>query len=163
LSSRAFFEDTAFDEATIAAYKKDLKFFTELRIQARQDAQETVDFSAYERQIRRPRGSAGRPAFRSPSRRDSSTSPGWPRREGFRLDDPESWSEEKTRAETDVIKTRITRMIEQDLADDPYAQTVFSELLKKAIREAEALFDHPHKQYVLFKELEEQTTSQGNP
>lgn len=45
--------------------------------------------------------------------------------------------------------------IEQELADDPYAQAVFSELLKQAIAEAEALFDHPHKQYILFKEFED--------
>lgn len=54
LSSRAFFEDTAFDEKTIAAYKRDLAFFTDLRIQAKQDAPGTVDFSAYEKQIRKP-------------------------------------------------------------------------------------------------------------
>lgn len=163
LSSRTFFEDTAFDEATIATYKKDLKFFTELRIQARQDALETVDFSAYERQIRdlvdrqvigveieEPKGVIDVTGL-------AENGP------GYRPDDPESWSEEKTRAETDVIKTRITRMIEQDLADDPYAQLVFSELLRKAIREAEALFDHPHKQYVLFKELEEQAAARATP
>jgi type I restriction enzyme R subunit len=32
----------------------------------------------------------------------------------------------------------------------------FSELLKRAIEEAEALFQHPFKQYSLFKEFEEQ-------
>jgi type I restriction enzyme R subunit len=67
----------------------------------------------------------------------------------------EEWSEEKTRNETDIIKTRITRMIEQDLRDDPYAQQVFSELLKKAIAQAEAMFEHPLKQYMLFVEFEE--------
>ncbi|MEZ1441413.1 hypothetical protein QVM41_34830, partial [Pseudomonas shirazica] len=36
--------------------------------------------------------------------------------------EPEEWSEEKTRNETDIIKTRVTRMIEQELRDDPYAQ-----------------------------------------
>src|SRR5690606_18187069 len=79
------------------------------------------------------------------------------------LNDPESWSDEKTRAETDVIKTRLTKTIEQDLADDPYAQAVFSELLRNAIREAEALFDHPHKQFVLFKDLEEKAKARANP
>src|SRR5690606_18219800 len=69
--------------------------------------------------------------------------------------DPKEWSDEKTRNETDIIKTRITRMIEQKLRDDPYAQEVFSRLLKKIIEEAEALFDHPLKQYMLFREFEE--------
>ncbi len=39
---------------------------------------------------------------------------------------PEDWSEEKTRNETDIIKTRVTKMIEQQLRDDPYAQEAFS-------------------------------------
>ena len=41
------------------------------------------------------------------------------------------------------------------MADDPYAQKVFGELLRQAIAEAEAMFDHPLKQYALFKEFEE--------
>ncbi|MDA3878366.1 MAG: type I restriction endonuclease subunit R, partial [Halothiobacillus sp.] len=42
------------------------------------------------------------------------------------------------------------------LRDDPYAQEAFSKLLREAIREAEKLFDHPLKQYMLFREFEEQ-------
>jgi type I restriction enzyme R subunit len=62
----------------------------------------------------------------------------------------------KTRNETDIIKTRITKMIEQELKEDPYAQEAFSVLLRKAIEEAEKLFDHPLKQYMLFHEFEQQ-------
>ena len=69
---------------------------------------------------------------------------------------PEDWNEDKTRNETDIIKTRVTRMIEQELRDDPYAQESFSKLLRQAIEEAEKLFDHPLKQYLLFHEFEEQ-------
>ena len=69
---------------------------------------------------------------------------------------PEEWSEDKTRNETDIIKTRVTRMIEQELRDDPYAQEAFSKLLRQAIEEAEKLFEHPLKQYMLFREFEEQ-------
>jgi type I restriction enzyme R subunit len=47
-------------------------------------------------------------------------------------------------------------MIEQDLRDDPYAQERFSKLLRQAIEEAEHLFDHPLKQYMLFHGFEEQ-------
>jgi type I restriction enzyme R subunit len=164
LSSRAFFEDTAFDEVTIATYKKDLKFFTELRIQAKLDAQETVDFSAYEKQIRNLvdrqvvgvdiRPSDGVIDITGMAEGDQAA---------YSLDDPQLWGDEKTRAETDVIKTRLTKTIEQDLADDPYAQAVFSELLRNAIREAEALFDHPHKQFVLFKDLEQKAKARANP
>lgn len=50
----------------------------------------------------------------------------------------------------------MTKMIEQDLRDDPYAQECFSKLLRMAIEEAEKLFDHPLKQYLLFQEFEQQ-------
>lgn len=69
---------------------------------------------------------------------------------------PEEWNENKTRNETDIIKTRVSRMIEQELRDDPYAQEAFSKLLRQAIEEAEKLFEHPLKQYMLFREFEEQ-------
>ena len=107
---------------------------------ARRDAMETVDYSAYEEQIRKlvdkqvigkesasPTGVPGAPA--GPGR------------------GPEGLVGEKTRNETDLIRTRLRKTIEQDLADDPYAQKVFGELLRQAIAEAEAMFDHPLKQY----------------
>ena len=40
---------------------------------------------------------------------------------------------------------------------------MFSELLKEAILAAEAMFDHPGKQYVMFKDLEEQVASRNTP
>ncbi|MEQ9245407.1 MAG: HsdR family type I site-specific deoxyribonuclease, partial [Nitratireductor sp.] len=164
LSSRSFFEDTAFDERTIATYKKDLAFFTELRIQAKQDAQETVDFSAYEKQVRHLVDNQVNVArIKRPEGFINITGMGENDQAAYTLDDPASWSEEKTRAETDVIKTRLTKSIEQELADDPYSQAVFSELLRRAIHDAEALFEHPHKQYVMFKDLEEQAKARANP
>ncbi len=148
LSSRSFFEDKSFTEEQIARYKEDLRFFTSLRKIAKQDAMETVDYSVYEEQIRRlvDKQVIGR-EIREP--------------EGVYLvhelareAEAEAWSEEKTRNETDLIRTRVRKTIEQELAEDPYAQTVFSELLKQAIAEAEAMFDHPIKQYALFKNFE---------
>ncbi|MBZ9734360.1 HsdR family type I site-specific deoxyribonuclease [Mesorhizobium sp. CA18] len=161
LSSRAFFEDGSFSEATIADYKKDLKFFTELRIQAKQDAMETVDFSAYEEQIRKlvDKQVVGVEIKESEGVIDL-TGLAEGDQAGY---DASAWSDDKTRAETDVIKTRLTKTIEQTLADDPYAQAVFSDLLRQAIKEAEALFDHPHKQYILFKDLEEKARMRANP
>lgn len=150
LSSRSFFEDHSFSEEDLRTYKEDLRFFTSLRKIARQDAMETVDYSVYEEQIRRmvDKQVIGK-EVREP--------------EGVYVvhelgtgDEPENWSEEKTRNETDMIRTRLKKTIEQDLAEDPYAQKVFAELLKQAIAEAEAMFDHPLKQYALFKKFEEQ-------
>jgi type I restriction enzyme, R subunit len=157
LSSRSFFEDKSFSEELIANYKSDLRFFTELRQTARRDAMETVDYSSYEDQIRRlvDKQVVGR-EVREP--------------EGVYLvhqlgqgEDPAKWSEEKTRNETDLIRTRVRKTIEQELADDPYAQKVFGELLKQAIAEAEAMFDHPLKQYALFKDFEQQLAARETP
>lgn len=152
LSSRTFFEDKSFSEAQIETYKNDLRFFTSLRKIAKQDAQETVDYSAYEDQIRKlvDKHVVGEQV-----------------KEGDGVivvndlgknSDPKKWSEEKTRNETDIIRSRLKKTIQQELADDPYAQAVFSELLKQAIAEAEAMFDHPYKQYMLFKDLEQKVT-----
>lgn len=74
-------------------------------------------------------------------------------------DDTENWTKEKTRNETELIQSRLTRTIEQELAVDPYAQAHFSELLRNALDEAAALFEHPYKQYALFKEVEDQIES----
>jgi len=149
LSSRTFFEDKSFTEDQIRTYKNDLRFFTGLRKIARQDAQETVDYSAYEDQIRKlvDKHVVGEQVKEG---------------DGVILvnelgkgEDPKKWSEEKTRNETDIIRSRLKKTIQQELADDPYAQAMFSELLKHAIAEAEAMFVHPYKQYMLFKELEQ--------
>ena len=149
LGSRSFFEDASISEETVRTYKKDLKFFSELRRIAKQDAQETVDFSAYEDQIRKlvDRYVVGEEVKNA---------------DGVYLvndlgkkEVAENWSEEKLRNETDIIRSRLKRTIEQELADDPFAQAYFSELLKKAIEDAEALFNHAFKQYALFKDFEE--------
>jgi type I restriction enzyme R subunit len=149
LGSRSFFEDGSISELQISTYKRDLKFFTNLRKIVKQDAQETVDFSAYEDQIRKlvDRYVIGEDVQNV---------------EGVLLvndlgkqSSPESWSPDKTRNETDIIRSRVRKTIEQELADDPYAQLYFSELLRQAIEEASSQFDHPHKQYVLFKDLEQ--------
>lgn len=159
LATRSFFEDGAFSEDQIAVYKRDLKFFSGLRAMARQDARETVDFSAYESQIRKivDRYVIGEDVVAS-GELLVVNGPG--------EQAPEEWSEEKTRNETDIIRTRLTRTIEQDLADDPYAHRHFSELLKAAIAEAAALFDHPSKQYAIFQDVEEQVAErkvEGTP
>ena len=153
LSSRAFFEDGSFGEETINEYKRDLRHFTSLRKIARQDAQETVDYSAYEQQIRRlvDKQVVGERIEES---------------KGVYIvgelgQSPIDWSDDKTRNETDLIKTRVRRTIEQDLAEDPYAQKVFSELLQRAIAEAAALFDHPAKQYALFHAFEDKLESRS--
>lgn len=155
LSSHSFFEDKSFTEERISTYKRDLKFFVELRLVARRDAQETVDYSAYDKQIRKlvDRDVVG------VEMKDSGSV--------YVVDrlgqNPENWDDQKTRNEADTIRTRTRKTIEQDLRDDPYAQRVFSELLKQAIEEADALFDYPVKQYALFRDFERQVNARKTP
>lgn len=149
LSSRSFFEDASFSEALIRRYKDDLRFFSGLRRIARQDAMETVDYSVYEEQIRRL---VDKQVIGTEVREPDGV---YLVHELGKAEDPNDWSEEKTRNETDLIKTRVRKTIEQELAADPYAQKVFGEMLRQAIAEAEAMFDHPLKQYALFKKFED--------
>ncbi len=149
LSSRSFFEDKSFSEELIRTYKEDLRFFSNLRKIVRQDALETIDYSVYEEQIRRL---VDKQVIGLEVREPEGV---YLVNELGREPDPKTWSEGKTRNETDIIRTRLKKTIEQDLADDPYAQKIFSQLLKMAIAEAEAMFDHPFKQYALFKDFED--------
>ncbi len=157
LSSRSFFEDKSFSEAQITRYKTDLRFFTELRQTARRDAMETVDYSIYEEQIRKL---VDKQVIGTEVREPDGV---YLVHQLGHAEKPEEWSEEKTRNETDMIRTRLRKTIEQELAADPYAQKVFGELLRQAIAEAEAMFDHPLKQYALFKSFEEKLDARATP
>jgi len=148
LGSQSFYDDASVSETQIAEYKKDLKFFVGLRKITKQDAQETVDFSTYEDQIRRL-------VDRHVVGEEVKDADGVYVVNDLGMKDPDTWTEEKLRNETDLIRSRLKKTIEQELADDPFAKVYFSELLKRAIEEAEALFDHPFKQYALFNELEQ--------
>lgn len=149
LQSASFYEDRSFSEDDRKHYKETVKQFTALRQLAKTDAGESVDYDEYAAQIKKlmDKHVVG-VEVREPEGVYEVNKMG-------KATDPKDWSDDKTRNETDIIKTRITRMIEQYLRDDPYAQEVFSRLLKKIIEEAEALFDHPLKQYMLFREFEE--------
>jgi len=157
LSSRSFFEDGSFSERLIENYKADLRWFTSLRKIARQDAMETVDYSVYEEQIRRL-------VDKQVIGREIREAEGvYVVHELGKNEDSKAWSDEKTRNETDLIRSRLRKKIDHDLADDPYAQKVFSELLRQAIAEAEAMFNHPLKQYALFKEFEARVDGRQTP
>ncbi|MGL5225498.1 MAG: type I restriction enzyme subunit R domain-containing protein, partial [Aeromonas sp.] len=149
LQSASFFEDSAFSEADRRHYKETVKQLSSLRQLVQQDAGEQVDYDEYAEQVKKllDKHVVGVEV----------KEPGGVYEVGkMGQKQPEEWSENKTRNETDIIKTRVTRMIEQELRDDPYAQEAFSKLLRQAIEEAEKLFDHPLKQYMLFREFEEQ-------
>jgi type I restriction enzyme, R subunit len=149
LQSATFFEDKSFSDDDRRHYKETIKQFSSLRQLAMQDAGATVDYGHYADQIKKllDKHVVG-VEVREPTGVYEVGKMGQPQQ-------PEDWSKEKTRNETDIIKTRISKMIEQELRDDPYAQEAFSKLLRQAIEEAEKLFDHPLKQYMLFREFED--------
>jgi type I restriction enzyme, R subunit len=157
LSSRSFFEDKSFPESLIDRYKSDLRFFTGLRQTARRDAMEIVDYSTYEEQIRKL---VDKQVIGCEVREPQGV---YLVHQLGKAADYKDWSEEKTRNETDMIRTRLRKTIEQELADDPYAQKVFGELLRQAIAQAEAMFDHPLKQYALFEEFEQKLQTRQTP
>ncbi len=150
LQSATFFEDKSFSDQDHRHYKETVKQFSSLRQLVQQDAGEKIDYDEYAEQVKKllDKHVVGVEV----------KEPGGVYEVGKmgQKQQPEDWSEDKTRNETDIIKTRVTRMIEQELRDDPYAQEAFSKLLRQAIEETEKLFDHPLKQYMLFREFEEQ-------
>ncbi|PNK61747.1 type I restriction endonuclease subunit R [Psychrobacter sp. FDAARGOS_221] len=156
LQSASYFEDPAF-EGKRERYKQDLKAFVELRKQVREDANEIIDFDEYEDDIRNllNKHIAGL-EVKEP--------------EGAYLVNnlgkdikPKQLSDAEARNQTDKITSRVTKMIEQDLADDPYAQEHFSKLLKQAIEDAKAMFDAPVKQYMMFADFEQDVKARNMP
>ena len=149
LQSATYFEDTSFDDKR-ERYKETVKMMSQLRKQVREDAEETIDYDEYAESIRTmlDKHIGGVEIKES---------------EGAYLvgnlgkdAKPESMSDAEAQNKRDVITGRVTKMIEEDLADDPYAQEYFSNLLKKAIQQTKDMFDAPFKQYLLFADFEEQ-------
>lgn len=149
VQSATFFEDRSFSDADRDCYKEALKQFSSLRQLAKRDAGEIIDYGKYEDEIKKlmDKHVVG-VEIREPQGIYEVSKVGQQQK-------PENWTEDKTRNETDIIKTRVTKIIEQKLGDDPYAQEAFSQLLRQVIKEAEQLFDHPMKQYMLFTAFEE--------
>ncbi|EOJ4697262.1 type I restriction endonuclease subunit R, partial [Escherichia coli] len=150
LQSATFFTDKSFTEQDRNLYKETVKQMSSLRQWAMQVSGEQVNYDDYAEQVKKllDKHVTG-VEVREPDGVYEVGKMG-------KSEKPEERDNNKTRNETDIIKTRVTKMIEQELRDDPYAQEAFSRLLRMAIEEAEKLFDHPLKQYLLFREFEEQ-------
>ena len=148
LQSASYFSDKSFENKR-QHYKDTLKMFVNLRKQVREDADETINYDEYEEDIRQLLDKhIGGVEIKEA--------------EGAYLVGnlgknvkPSELSDDEARNQTDKITGRITKMIKQDLADDPYAQEYFSNLLKKAIADTKAMFDAPVKQYILFAQFEQ--------
>jgi len=158
LQSANFYQDKRFSDKDRSLYKETLKQFSSLRQLVKADCGDSLNHDDYNHQIKKLMdkhvvgvavkdskgiyevGKMGIPLISEAT--------------------PEQWSEEKTRNETDIIKTRIAKMIEQQLGDDPYAQEAFSKLLRQTIAELEKRFEHslknPLKQYLHLRQFEAQ-------
>ena len=149
LQSASYFEDKSLDSKR-DLYKRDLKAFVDLRKQVREDANETVNYDEYTEDIRSllDKHIAGIEVKEA----DGAYLVG---NLGKNVR-PQDLSDDEARNQTDKITGRITKMIEEDLADDPYAQEYFSNLLKKAIEKTKEMFDAPVKQYILFADFEQE-------
>jgi type I restriction enzyme R subunit len=156
LQSATYFEDKSFDSKR-DRYKQDLKMFVGLRKQVREDANETIDYDQYAEDIKSllDKHIAG-VEVKEP--------------EGAYLVGnlgkdvkPQDMSDDEARNQTDKITGRVTKMITDELADDPHAQEYFSKMLKKAIEEAKSMFDAPVKQYILFADFEQQVKDRKVP
>ena len=149
LQSATYFEDKSFDNKR-DLYKRDLKVFVSLRKVVMELANETINYDEYAEDIRSllDKHIAGI-EVKEP---DGAYLVG-----NLGKDvKPQDMNDDEARNQTDKITGRITKMIEQDLADDPYAQEYFSKMLKKAIEDAKAMFDAPVKQYILFADFEQE-------
>ena len=160
LQSASFFDDksfdgTATDKGSREHFKVTLKMFINLRKQVREDANETIDYDEYAEDVRQLLDKhIGGIKINEPEGAYLVGNLG----KGVKPEDANSHelSDDEARNQKDKITGRVTKMIEQDLADDPYAQEYFSKLLKKAIEEAKAMFDAPVKQYILFADFEQE-------
>ncbi len=149
LQSATYFADKSFDKHR-QSYKDTLKMMVQLRQQVRQGAEETIDYDEYAEDIRAllDKHIAG-VNVKEPDGAYLVGNMG-------KNAKPEEMSDTEARNKTDIITGRVTKMIMQELADDPYTQAYFSALLKQAIADAKALFDAPIKQYLLFADFEQQ-------
>ena len=149
LQSANYFIDKSFDDKR-KLYKETLKTMTQLRQQVREDAEETVDYDAYADSIRTLLDKhIGGVSISESEGAYLVTNLG-------KEANPATLSDDEARNRSDRITGRVARKIEQDLADDPYAQAYFSKLLQQAIADAKEMFDAPVKQYLMFADFESQ-------
>lgn len=157
LQSSGFYRDPRVTEELITDYKRTLNNFTVLRRVIQQDSGEAVDYDLYTNKVKKLLDryvvgvdieSSGE--FYSISKIEEEKKP------YIEMDEEELKTHEvEIKNKTDIIKTQVIREIEDSMGDDPFAQESFSQLLRQVIEEAEALFDHPYKQLLLFEQLKE--------
>ncbi|QCE34590.1 type I restriction endonuclease subunit R [Acetobacteraceae bacterium] len=133
--------NTPLEERT--EYNKTLKQMDALRKIVRQDCGLTIDFTRFEKEMRRL-------IHQNVSGVEIEEA------EGFYevTRDPSKMTPEGLENEARAMRTQLTKKIEE-LADDPYAKAYFSDLLKAAIEESKSRFEDPLKKFLKFKSFQE--------
>jgi len=124
LGSEQFHEQTKPER--IARYKADLKYFVELRRSVQQRYAETVDYSAYEKQVRKLMDAHIQAPDVAPITAQVNI---------FDVDafTAEVESIEGTAAKADTIASRIKRTVTEKMEEDPVFYKRFSDLVQQAI------------------------------
>ena len=153
LSARNFLGN-ANHEAALQRYKHSLEFFSELRLVARQDAQEDrlldqdqTKLSAMQQLdllLQVLLKQFGLEAHFGAGQGKTA-----------QVSNQSAWSTEKLRNEIDLTHNRLRKIIEHELADDPYAQHVYANQLAHCLAQVQTLQQDPQQQYVLLQALEE--------
>src|SRR5690606_8240002 len=122
LQSATFFDDTSFTDADRRHYKETVKQLSSLRQLVQQDAGEKIDYDEYAEQVKKllDKHVVG-VEVKDPQGVYEVNKMG-------QTQEPEDWSEEKTRNETDIIKTLVTLIIELEQKNDNYYQIAFFKL-----------------------------------
>lgn len=129
LSTEHFFEETP--ASRIAEYKDDLKFFRSLRASAQQRYSEVIDYSQYEKQIRKVMDSH----IQSPDVKIVT--------EMVNIFDVEAFDKvvetrEGKAAKADTIASRTIKTIKEKMDEDPVFYKKFADLVQKAIEDYRA-------------------------
>ena len=124
LASEYFYEET--DSARIQTYKDDLKFFRSLRSSVQQRYAETIDYSQYEKQIRKVMDSH----IQSPEVEVITGQ--------VNIFDVEAFDQEVekrvgTAAKADTIASRTVRTVHEKMDEDPVFYRKFADLVQQAI------------------------------
>lgn len=124
LATEHFFEDTPDDR--ISTYKNDLKFFRSLRASVQQRYSETIDYSQYEKQIRKVMDSH----IQAPDVAVVT--------DVVNIFDVEAFDKEiekrvGTAAKADTIASRTVKTIHEKMDEDPVFYKKFADLVEEAI------------------------------
>lgn len=144
LSSRSFFSDPSFSEGQLQQYKHSLHFFSQLRQVAQHDAQEEEHFPQLDHLLKVLLAQLD---IQSEAIAEDPIS-----------DAHMAWSAEKARNESDLVRSRIRKMLAHDLLIDPYAQQIYQNQLNEVQAQLQQHQQTPIQQYQLLHDLEEKMT-----